>query len=152
VPLGDVADRERIRDLYGRYSMFADLDADQVVGTFTDDGVLWVGGRGAFRGKVAIREYAGPRIGRVVHFAHNISIRTIRGEIATAHAYFQDLDPNTGETLAWGAYDDILERIEGAWYWKVKRVTVSFRAASFPLEGHAVDDLPEDVARVPTLI
>jgi 3-phenylpropionate/cinnamic acid dioxygenase small subunit len=130
--MGDLEDREQIRELYARYCFYVDEgQPGGFAAQFVDDGILWLSDRGSYVGRDEIEAHVGRRSGKTFHLIHNVAIDRIEGDVAYAHAYFQLLDPETAATVAYGTYDDALRRVDGTWRWERKRVNYRFRTPDY---------------------
>jgi uncharacterized protein (TIGR02246 family) len=132
-------DRAEIEDLMARYLFALDFfDADAYAETFTEDGVLdWA--MGTVEGREAIRaEAAGMKAsmaqvfgdGTIIrHFVTNIAISFEGDRASTRAAWFEaynngpDGAPKMG---TFGHYEDALERIDGRWLFKRRRIVNEF--------------------------
>jgi uncharacterized protein (TIGR02246 family) len=129
-----MSDREAIQYLYGRYSIEMDRnDEDGVAGCFTDDGEFLVSGTEPARGLDEIRDVVRRTAeGRPLHLTVNPWIKEIDGDVAHCEAYFLMLDPETGQTVAYGTYRDTPIRCaDGRWRWKARRVDFSWASDEY---------------------
>lgn len=132
-------DRAQIENLSNRYIVAVDAgDIETVMAAWADGGVLeWVGG--VERGKPAIRKamanFAGARRGAVPDGAvsrprtrHHIvnHVIDVRGDSAKTVAYWFAVTNQTPQRdvqlVYFGHYEDELERIDGAWRFKRRKV------------------------------
>jgi uncharacterized protein (TIGR02246 family) len=132
-------DRAEIEDLMARYLFALDFfDADAYAATFAEDGVLdWAMGR--VEGREAIRaEASGMKASmasvfgngtKVRHFVTNIAISVGGHRASTRASWFEaynngpDGSPKMG---TFGHYEDKLERIDGHWLFKRRKIVNEF--------------------------
>jgi hypothetical protein len=130
--MGDLDDRDQIREMYARYCFYVDEGRpDLFAADFVPDGIMWLSDRGSYNGREEIEAHVGRRSGKTLHLIHNVAIDSIDGDVAYSHAYFQLLDPDTAATVAFGTYDDALRRLDGRWHWERKRVNYRFRSPEY---------------------
>jgi len=149
----DLSDREQVRELYARYCFYVDTGRpDLFAAAFTEDGVLWLSDRGSYCGRAEIEAHVARRVGKTFHLIHNVTIDRIEGDTALAHAYFQLLDPDTAQTVAYGTYDDLLRRVHGTWHWHLKKVNYQYRSAPYAQVAESMrrPDFGRDLEGVPS--
>lgn len=133
-----------IHSLFIRYATSLDKgDVDGVVSCFTEDGTIDSPVIGVHAGHKGIREFA-ERTARALkvrgtQFRHVISnlVVDIDGDSAKATCYLLDFVTREGNTelLSPGVYICNLRKIDGAWRFKSRTVTMdrAFPAADMPL-------------------
>lgn len=121
-----IEDIEAIKQLTARYNRaFDEGRAEDWAGCFTPDGFFERSNAGrAYQGRDEIaglcRSY--PTSGRHVTSEHLI---TVEGDRATQTCYLQYLDRDNGFAIAmFGVYEDKLERQNGEWLFKERRLQV----------------------------
>ena len=112
-----IEDREAIRELTARYCQCAvGGDAEDVVGLFTEDGVLDFGEiveQGRERLLALYRESF--RAVRPIPSVHNHVVE-LDGDRATGYCSLELRMVENGEAVtAAGHYEDVFERVEGSW-------------------------------------
>jgi len=136
---GYADDRSEIENLSNKYMVAVDSgDIETVMSTWADDGeLIWVFGHE--HGKDAIRKamsgFGGGRYEEIPEGAtsrlrtrHQIinHVIDVEGDTATTTAYwFAMTNRNPGEELKllyFGHYEDVLERIDGEWKFKVRKI------------------------------
>jgi ketosteroid isomerase-like protein len=132
-------DRAAIEDLMARYLFALDFfDADAYAETFAEDGVLdWA--MGTARGREAIRaEASGMKASMaqvfgddtiIRHFVTNIAISVEGDRASTRAAWFEAYNngpEGTPKMGTFGHYEDALERIDGRWRFKRRRIVNEF--------------------------
>jgi hypothetical protein len=132
-------DRAEIEDLMARYLFALDFfDADAYAATFSEDGVLpWA--MGLAEGREAIRaEASGMKASMasvfgegtsIRHFVTNIAISVDEDRASTRAAWFEAYNngPNGAPRMGtFGHYEDQLERIDGRWLFKRRRIVNEF--------------------------
>lgn len=132
-------DRAEIENLSNKYMVAVDAgDIETVMGTWAEDGVLeWI--FGIERGKAAIRDamsnFGGARYEEIPEGAtsrqrmrHQIinHVIDVDGDHATTTAYWFAMSNRNPEQEAklvfFGHYEDELERIDGTWKFKLRKV------------------------------
>lgn len=115
--IGAIEDREAIRELTARYCHFAvEGDAEDVVGLFTEDGILDFGEiveQGHERLLELYRESF--RAVRPIPMVHNHTVE-LDGDRATGRCSLELRMVENGEAVtAAGHYEDVFERVAGTW-------------------------------------
>lgn len=123
--------REAIRDLISRYCTEADSGRlAQVIELFTVDGEIEFGGgthtgpegiTGMFTASGAKVRESGIR-GRVLHSVGTVTIDLESADTARAHTYFTVLSAVGADH--WGRYRDELVRVDGAWRFRRRVISV----------------------------
>lgn len=120
------ADRLAIVDLAARYNhAFDSQNSDAWADTFTADGVFESPG-GRATGREELRAYNANREGATDrrHWIDNVTIEG-DGETAQLRCYLLLIDiTQGGAPVATGRYDDDLARVDGAWKFTHRRVSV----------------------------
>ena len=128
--LAEIADRLLIEDLFVRYTTALDRgDVETIVECFTADGALESPVVGAYRGRDAIREFAGryarfhEKGAQLRHLVSNLAV-TIDGERATATCYLLTMLTRDGRTemLPPGRYECDLAKVSGQWLFRRRLV------------------------------
>lgn len=136
---GYADDRAEIENLSNRYMVAVDAgDIDTVMETWADDGELvWVFGHehGKAEIRAAMSGFGGARYEEIPEGAtsrlrtrHQIinHVIDVDGDTAKTTAYwFAMTNRNPGEELKllyMGHYEDVLQRVDGAWKFKLRRV------------------------------
>jgi ketosteroid isomerase-like protein len=136
---GYADDRAEIENLSNKYMVAVDAgDIETVMSTWAEDGVLeWV--NGIERGKAAIRKamsgFGGARPQNIPEGAksrprtrHQIinHVIDVEGDTARTTAYWFAFTNNTPQTdvqlLYFGHYEDVLQRVNGKWLFKHRKV------------------------------
>jgi len=129
-------DKEEIRDLITRYCLYIDSGRyDEWVRCFTDDGVFDSPILGRWQGKTALRQFtekyrawtgaAQPR-----HCVMNVLIN-VEGSHATGECYLLMTHAAEGKTelIISGRYEDQIEKVNGKWLFKERKVRPDTRPA-----------------------
>ena len=122
-------DKEEIRDLITQYCLYIDSGRyGEWVDCFTEDGVFDSPILGRWQGKTALRQFtekyrawtgaAQPR-----HCVMNVLI-TVHGSLATSECYLLMTHAEGGKTelVISGRYEDQIEKIDGKWLFKERKV------------------------------
>jgi uncharacterized protein (TIGR02246 family) len=130
--MASIEDRLAINDLFVRYTTALDAgDVETIVGCFTADGSLESPAVGTYSGHQAIREFAvrfarfRERGSQLRHVISNLAVQ-LDGDRASAACYLLNVITRNGksELLAPGRYECQLEKIDGAWLFKHRRVVL----------------------------
>lgn len=107
-------DRDAIRDLFARYSLYTDTQQpDAYAALFTDDGELVAASLGMHAaGRDALRELASS-YGTAMHHAVVNEVIDVDGDRADARSSFLVL--SGGQVAMSGRYTDALQRVDGEW-------------------------------------
>lgn len=125
-----LADRQEIADLLAAYNWAIDhFEAEAWAATFTPDGALIANGGERARGAAALTAYVAQRretgTPQIRHWATNI---VAQGDGATAkvRAYVMAfrVDAPLGAPYVMGEYEDDLVKLDGAWKFLTRRMTV----------------------------
>lgn len=136
--------REHARDLYGRYCFALDSNRPEELGAcFTEGGVFSLVGVKDFEGRQAITELiAGTANNRPRHHALNIEILQASADRVESRAYFLLINRQTGNTVAYGHYEDIAVRdVDSVWRFEKRIVDFHWRGPEYATR---VDDLGEE--------
>lgn len=130
-------EKEEIRDLVTRYCLYIDSGrCEEWVNCFTDDGVFDSPILGRWQGKPALRQFtekyrawtgaAQPR-----HCVMNVLIE-VNGEQATSECYLLMTHAAGGKTelVISGRYEDQIEKVNGKWLFKERKVRLDTRPAA----------------------
>lgn len=128
--LWELQARELIRDTIARYAHCADTGRfAELVGLFTEDGVLEIEGRAPYAGRAAIQEFL---TGTKTNLASNLTRPLIRHHVssirvdllshhdASAVSYFLVITERGPDH--WGRYRDHLSRVGDRWLLRHRRV------------------------------
>lgn len=119
----DIAAHLGIQELYSRYCFAYDNDElDPFADCFVAEGVFAVGRR-EFIGD-EIRMIAS-RPGRPRHQYLNLWVREVNGDLAKSSAYFFLTERETGLTVGYGDYEDVVRRGDDG-RWRFVRRDVKF--------------------------
>ena len=118
-------DKVEIAELAARYNRAIDSgDAEGWAATFTEDGVF-EGSQGKVQGREALVHFVEDREQRATsqqrHWNNNFVIEG-DGDSATLTCYL--LLMSGSEVAAIGSYDDVLRRVDGAWRFAHRTVTI----------------------------
>lgn len=123
-------DRQDIADLVAQYNYAIDHHEPEAwAATFTAEGTLMVDGEPRARGRAALIEYVARRRAtgtpKLRHWVNNTLV-TGDGSTASLRAYVMafKIDEGLGPPYVLGEYDDDLVRIDGAWRFSVRRLTI----------------------------
>lgn len=119
--LWELIARECIRDTVARYNQAGDRGRyDEMVGCFTDDGVLIIVDGGEYRGRPALIEFfsavsgtARPDLTQMRHCVTNLTIDVDGPEQARAASYFQVITDIGLDH--WGRYRDRFVAVGDRW-------------------------------------
>lgn len=133
--------RESVRDLYSRYCFALDSNLAKELGDcFTEDGVFALVGVKDFEGRPAIIDLiAGTTDNRPRHHALNLRIRKATADRVESEAYFLLIHQQTGNTVAYGHYEDSAVKDADS-VWRFDRRVVDFHWRG-PEYGTRVDDI-----------
>jgi hypothetical protein len=122
-------DKEELRDLVTRYCLYIDSGRyDDWVGTFTEDGVFDSPILGRWQGKAMLKQFtekyrawtgaAQPR-----HCVMNVLLN-VEGNHATGECYLLMTHAEAGkaELIVSGRYEDKMEKVNGKWLFKERKV------------------------------
>ena len=135
-----IEDRFAINDLFVRYATALDGgDVDGIVSCFTPDGALESPVIGKYSGHAGIRAFSErfsamhKRGVQLRHVITNLAM-TVDGDRAHVSAYLTNIITVDGKSqmVPPGCYDCDLRRIDGAWLFHNRLVTLD---AEFPLPG-----------------
>ena len=131
-----LADKEELRDLVTRYCLYIDSGRyDDWVDCFTDDGVFDSPILGRWAGKAKLKEFtekyrdwtgaAQPR-----HCVMNVLVQ-VEGNHATGECYLlmTHASENKTELVVSGRYEDRMEKVNGKWLFKERKVKPDNRPA-----------------------
>ncbi|HJO24648.1 MAG: nuclear transport factor 2 family protein [Myxococcota bacterium] len=125
----ELADREAIRDLARRYAHHMwRKEVAETTELFTEDGEMDTGDAPVLRGRTAILEaYQGALEDSQFHpFVHN-HIVELRGDEATGTCYLDLRATMEGRSMIGsGYYDDRYTRVDGAWKFRSRRLTMCY--------------------------
>jgi uncharacterized protein (TIGR02246 family) len=146
--------REEIQELYSRYAFAMDGSlADDLADCFTEEGVFWVSGLGRYVGRDAISNLVHATVeNRPRHQYVNLLIENVTEDgRAYCRAYFHLLDAQTGETAAYGQYEDwVIRSTDDRWRWQERRVQFEWTSQRYAAIGRATTEpLPRGVFDAP---
>ena len=124
-----VDDQLEIMQLLSKYYLANDnFDAETMAQLYTDDGALIVDGVERLRGRENVVPYILKRAegtSRLRHWSSNVSIEGEGGR-ARMRSYMMAYrtDEWQGVPVIMGEYDDELVKVDGAWRFSVRRLTV----------------------------
>jgi hypothetical protein len=133
VELWELTARESIRDLVARYNVNGDAGRfDHVLELFAPDATMDVGDGRTYTGADEIRSiFIGTKVlvtagagapGFVRHFTSTLQVDVIDRTNATGRSYYHVL---TAAGLDhWGRYVDAYRKVDGAWRFRHRRVTI----------------------------
>jgi len=132
VELWELAVREEIRELVGRYAHHADGGRfAELVALFAEDGELRIDDREPLRGRAAMLAFLGatgaslrdsPVAGFTRHHVSTLRIEVTSPDAATGAAYFLVVTDRGVDH--WGRYRDGYVRSDGRWLFAQRRVRV----------------------------
>lgn len=129
----------KINDLFTRYATALDHgDVETLLGCFTEDAEVDSPIMGSFKGRAAIRDFAGRNAAlrksgaQMRHFVSNVRM-DVNGDRARAGCYLLNTltKDGTTELVSPGEYDCRLVKIDGAWLFEYRLVTLD-RPAVIP--------------------
>ena len=129
-------EKEELRDLVTRYCLYIDSGRyDDWVATFTEDGVFDSPILGRWQGKAALKQFTDkyrtwtgnnqPR-----HCVMNVLVN-VEGNHATGECYLLMTHASEGKTelVVSGRYEDRMEKVNGKWLFKERKVKPDNRPA-----------------------
>ena len=129
-------EKEELRDLVTRYCLYIDSGRyDDWVATFTEDGVFDSPILGRWQGKAALKQFTEkyrtwtgnnqPR-----HCVMNVLVN-VEGNHATGECYLLMTHASEGKTefVVSGRYEDRMEKVNGKWLFKERKVKPDNRPA-----------------------
>jgi hypothetical protein len=129
---GSLADvRAEYENITARYMFaFNSLNADDLVATFTEDGIIDLGGI-IKRGRQEIREWVEKKreevkeVKRLRYFITNMVV-DVKGDKVTAKAFWVKLamgNDGSGRVVRYGQYEDSLVYVNGEWLFSKRIVS-----------------------------
>jgi 3-phenylpropionate/cinnamic acid dioxygenase small subunit len=129
-------EKEELRDLVTRYCLYIDSGRyDDWVATFTEDGVFDSPILGRWQGKMSLKQFTEkyrtwtgnnqPR-----HCVMNVLVN-VEGDHATGECYLLMTHASEGKTelVVSGRYEDRMEKVNGKWLFKERKVKPDNRPA-----------------------
>lgn len=136
----EVAIREHIRDLYGRYCFALDYGTTaDLLDCFTPDGVFSLSDRGDFVG----HEQLGTLIdasaeSRNRHMIMNLLFDEVSADHARCRAYFLLIRTRDAATMSYGHYvDSVVLCPDGVWRWDRKNIFFDWRDGAYAARSEA---------------
>jgi hypothetical protein len=129
--LGELVDREKIRELLHRYCWAVDHGTlPEVMALFHEHCSLGLVPGKRYEGRVAVQRwydvYLQNRMEVLRHLIHN-QVIVIDGDSATSKSYFDAVGDLKGESITVaGYYEDTLRRVEGEWKFTEKIIRLDF--------------------------
>ncbi len=136
-----MTDREGIQELYARYVFENDgNNPEGLADCFTPGGVFWITGQGRHVGPEEIGALiVATSVNRPRHHTLNLWIKEVNDDgTAYCRAYFHLLDLATGESSAYGNYEDWpVKCADGRWRFKERRVRFEWTSEAYASQGRA---------------
>ena len=130
--LQELLDRSRIADAVQAYCDHADhADVEAILGLFTDDAVLDLGGGALHRGKAELREVFIDRFALYTSTSFHCSgLRLVRYDGTTAttstylHAFHESVEQHR-QMQIWGRFEDEMVNRSGVWLFQQRHLRVA---------------------------